>query len=130
MSLRRPPSPLLIAAMLAAVGVVASTGAIAGQRGQHPAGQSQAQSHQQQESAPRMDQRERGDDPLSDSVRRIERQTRGQILSAERVPFDGRSVNRIKIVDDRGRVRVYMDDPQSPRPPEPRKPAPTRGDDD
>ena len=61
---------------------------------------------------------------LSDSVRRIERVTHGQVLSAERVPFDGRSVNRIKVIDDRGRVRVYMDDPQSPRP------SPTRDDDD
>jgi len=54
-------------------------------------------------------------DALSDSVRRIERSTRGQVLSAERVPFDGRDVNRIKTVDSRGRVRVYMDDPNRPR---------------
>ena len=66
-------------------------------------------------------------DPLSDSVRRIERSTRGQVLSAERVPYDGRNINRIKILDERGRVRVYMDDPQTPpQAPEP----PTRGDDD
>lgn len=52
---------------------------------------------------------------LSDSVRRVERDTRGQVLSAERIPFDGRDVNRIKVVDDRGRVRVYMDDPQGAR---------------
>lgn len=73
----------------------------------------------------------RDTDPLSDSVRRIERSTRGQVLSAERVPFDGRNINRIKIVDERGRVRVYMDDPQTQptQPPEPRDP-PTRGDDD
>ena len=72
----------------------------------------------------------RNDDALSDSVRRIERSTRGQVLSAERVPYDGRNVNRIKIVDDRGRVRVYMDDPQA-RPQAPvLPPPPTRGDDD
>jgi hypothetical protein len=65
-------------------------------------------------------------DALSDSVRRIERTTRGQVLSAERVPFDGRDVNRIKTVDARGRVRVYMDDPDdardprsAPQPPDP-----------
>ncbi len=63
------------------------------------------------------------DDGLSDSVRRIERSTRGQVLSAERMQSDGRDVNRIKVVDGRGRVRVYMDDPQQP-------PARTRGDDD
>ncbi len=55
------------------------------------------------------------DSALSDSVRRVERDTRGQVLSAERIPFDGRDVNRIKVVDDRGRVRVYMDDPQRRR---------------
>lgn len=51
-------------------------------------------------------------DSLSDSVRRIERATQGQILSAERVQFDGRDVNRVKVVDDRGRVRIYVDDPE------------------
>jgi hypothetical protein len=87
----------------------------------------------QSQPEPRRDQQQdrppHTDDALSDSVRRVERSTRGQVLSAERVPYDGRSVNRIKIVDDRGRVRVYMDDPQ-PRPPSQRPEPPTRGDDD
>lgn len=48
---------------------------------------------------------------LSDAVRRVERRTGGQVLSAERVPYDGRDVNRVKIVDSSGRVRVYVDDP-------------------
>ena len=52
---------------------------------------------------------------LSDAVRRAERATRGQVLSAERVQYDGRDVNRVKIVDDRGRVRVYWDDPEAQR---------------
>ena len=52
---------------------------------------------------------------LSDAVRRVERATNGQVLSAERVQFDGRDVNRVKIIDDRGRVRVYWDDPQPRR---------------
>ena len=52
---------------------------------------------------------------LSDAVRRAERATNGQVLSAERVQFDGRDVNRVKIIDDRGRVRVYWDDPQAQR---------------
>ncbi len=51
-------------------------------------------------------------DSLSESVRRIERATQGQILSAERVQFDGRDVNRVKVVDDHGRVRIYVDDPE------------------
>lgn len=68
-------------------------------------------------------QRPQRDDSLADSVRRIERSTRGQVLSAERMQSDGRDVNRIKVMDDRGRVRVYMDDPQQHRDP------PTRDDD-
>lgn len=64
-------------------------------------------------------------DALADSVRRVQSRTGGQVLSAERVPFDGRDINRVKVVDERGRVRVYMDDPASRRPPRP-----TRGDDD
>ena len=62
-------------------------------------------------------------DALADSVRRIERSTRGQVISAERMQSDGRDINRIKVMDDRGRVRVYMDDPQQQRQP------PTRDDD-
>ncbi len=62
------------------------------------------------------DPRGHRDDALSNSVRRIERNTRNQVLSAERIPFDGRDVNRIKAVDEHGRVRVYLDDPQSAPP--------------
>lgn len=61
---------------------------------------------------------------LSDSVRRVERATRGRVLSAEAMQFDGRVVNRIKVLDDSGRVRVYVDDPTQS------SPRPTRGDDD
>ena len=46
---------------------------------------------------------------LSESVRRAERN--GQVLSAEQVQSDGRDVNRVKIIDDKGRVRVFWDDP-------------------
>ena len=71
------------------------------------------------------DRHHRGEDQraLSDAVRRVERRTGGQVLSAERVPFDGRNVNRVKVVDSSGRVRVYMDDPQSQgrRPSEPKR---------
>jgi hypothetical protein len=62
-------------------------------------------------------ERGQGRDELSDSVRRVERDTRGRVLSAERVPYDGRNVNRIKVVDQAGRVRVIMDDPNRPSPP-------------
>ncbi len=72
----------------------------------------------------------RHDDALSDSVRRIERSTRGQVLSAERVPYDGRNLNRIKVVDERGRVRIYMDDPAQSSGRQPQAETPTHGDDD
>ncbi|HVJ38217.1 MAG TPA: hypothetical protein VM687_10515 [Stenotrophomonas sp.] len=69
---------------------------------------------------------------LSDAIRRVQRSTGGQILGAEQVPFDGRNINRVKYMDDRGRVR-YMDDPvpdrAPPRAPRPVEPAtPPRGD--
>lgn len=53
---------------------------------------------------------------LAESVRRVERATGGQILSAERVPFDGRDMNRIKVLDSTGRVRVITEDPQGRKP--------------
>ena len=52
---------------------------------------------------------------LSDSVRRAQRETGGQVLGAERVQFDGREINRVKVMDDRGRVRYMDDDPQRRR---------------
>jgi len=52
------------------------------------------------------------DSSLSDAVRRVERDTRGEVLSAERVQYDGRDMHRVKVVDDQGRVRVFMQDPR------------------
>ena len=69
---------------------------------------------------------------LSDAVRRVERSTRGEVLSAERVQYDGRDMHRVKVVDNSGRVRVFLQDParrdDAPRT-EPR-PQPARSDDD
>jgi hypothetical protein len=77
---------------------------------------------------------------LSDAVRRVERDTRGEVLSAERVQYDGRDMHRVKVVDDQGRVRVFMQDPRrrddgrdaggSRGDARPERPRPTRGDDD
>jgi hypothetical protein len=64
-------------------------------------------------------------DDLSDAVRRVQRRTGGQVVSAERIPYEGRNLHRIKVVDERGRVRVYMDDPSARH-----SPRRTRGDDD
>lgn len=68
---------------------------------------------------------ERGDS-LADSVRRFERSRGDRVLSAERMQSDGRDVNRIKAMDDRGRVRVFVDEPQQQRQPPPSPPP--RGD--
>ena len=78
--------------------------------------------------AERMARQEHGRS-LSDAVRRVQRETGGRILGAERVPYDGRDINRVKYMDDRGRVR-YMDDPQPSRsgPRGPRAESPPRGD--
>jgi len=121
--------PALMAVSLA-VSAAPPGGRPAGRPMQGPPPQLQAPrpAQQQDRQSNRQQDRQHADDALSDSVRRIERSTRGQVLSAERVPYDGRNVNRIKVIDDRGRVRVYMDDPQSQK--KPRPDPPTRGDDD
>lgn len=111
-------SLVLFAAATAGAGdAMAQLRGVLSDRGVPPqAGDRNAQSHD----------RRRDDGALADSIRRIERRTGGQVLSAERVPFDGRDVSRVKVVDASGRVRVYMDDGRSARPQEPR----TRDDDD
>lgn len=114
-------APILAAAVLAVVAAPVQAQAQAGDphdRGDRGRGAERAE--------PRAERtpRQRRQDTLSDSIRRIERSTRGQVLSAERMQSDGRDINRIKVVDDSGRVRVYLDDPQQRRTP------PTRGDDD
>jgi hypothetical protein len=58
---------------------------------------------QERAQEPRQDSRS-----MSDAVRRVQRSTGGQILGAERVPFEGRDITRVKYMDGRGRVR-YMD---------------------
>lgn len=52
---------------------------------------------------------------LSDAVRRVQRETGGQVLGAERVQFDGRDINRVKVLDRYGRIRYMDDDPQRGR---------------
>ncbi len=60
---------------------------------------------------------------LTDSVRRVERQTGGEVLSAEPMQRDGRQVNRVKVLTNDGRVRVMQVDPQQNRSKKP-EPAP------
>jgi len=128
----RSASLLLLAALLGAAGVAA-----AGPQQQQHRGRALLPTEGEQEARrapPRPDwaqpQQRRGEDALSDSVRRVEQRTRGQVLSAERVPYDGRNLNRIKVVDERGRVRVYMDDPQQATRQDQGSGTPTRDNDD
>ncbi len=136
MSRRRPPTlKLLTIAILAVLPALSA----------HAVPQSQDRGrNQQRENDGREDRDNRRDSrsSLSDAVRRVERDTRGEVLSAERVQYDGRDMHRVKVVDDQGRVRVFMQDPQrrndSNTPPPSRndgsgsrrRPPPARGDDD
>ena len=119
MTVRRPFPVLCLAAALVLAGVAHADD------GRRPRGvdRGAAQESQGPRAAPPASRGRQ--DALSDSVRRVQSRTGGQVLSAERIPYDGRDISRVKVVDDRGRVRVYMDDPSSRRPPRP-----TRGDDD
>ena len=58
-------------------------------------------------------------DGLRDSVRRVERQTGGEVLRAEPMQRDGREVYRLKVLTSDGRVRVVQDDPDRPTTPPP-----------
>ena len=60
-------------------------------------------------------QRDHGQGGLPDSVRRVERQTGGEVLRAEPMQRDGREVYRLKVLTADGRVRVVQDDPERPR---------------
>lgn len=117
--LRHPLSVLCLLAALSAVAAPARADDDKRGRGRGP-------ERAERQDAERMP-RNRRQDALSDAVRRIERSNRGQVLSAERMQSDGRDINRIKVVDDRGRVRIYTDEPQQQQR---RGPPPTRRDDD
>ena len=59
----------------------------------------------------------RPDSKLPDSVRRVERQTGGEVIRAEPMQRDGREVYRMKVLTRDGRVRVVQDDPQAQQQP-------------
>jgi hypothetical protein len=60
-------------------------------------------------------ERDRQHEELPDSVRRVERQTGGEVLRAEPMQRDGREVYRFKVLTADGRVRVMQDDPNTRR---------------
>jgi len=51
---------------------------------------------------------------LPDSVRRVERQTGGEVLRAVPMQQDGHEVYRLKVLTRDGRVRVMQADPSQP----------------
>ena len=105
MSRRRPPALKLLTIAIMVVLPAFSA---------HAQSQPQSQGGNQQHDGDRgsRDRRQDSRSTLSDAVRRVERDTRGEVLSAERVQYDGRDMHRVKVVDDQGRVRVFMQDPQ------------------
>ena len=62
---------------------------------------------------------------LPESVRRVERETGGEVLRAEPMQRDGREVYRFKVLTADGRVRVMQDDPDARR----ANPPPAQGND-
>lgn len=56
--------------------------------------------------------RQSRDQALPASVRRVERETGGEVISAEPVQRDGREVYHLKVLTPNGRVRVVQEDPQ------------------
>ena len=105
MSRRRPPTLKLLT-----IAIMAVLPALSAQAG--PQSQDRGRSQQRDDSRGDQGSRQDSRSSLSDAVRRVERDTRGEVLSAERVQYDGRDMHRVKVVDDQGRVRVFMQDPQ------------------
>lgn len=68
---------------------------------------------------PQMPQRRNDEDdhapPMSDSVRRAQQLSGGRVIGTDKVQSDGRQINRVKIIDNEGRVRYIDDDRQLPR---------------
>lgn len=101
--------PLLLVLLVALSG--GATGLAFAQAGPPPHRDREQDDRRQRQNEQGQNERDRQRSELSDSVRRVERETRGQVLSAERLQYDGRELNRVKVVDGNGRVRVYVDDP-------------------
>jgi hypothetical protein len=61
---------------------------------------------------------------LPATVRRVERETGGEVISAEPVRRDGREVYNLKVLTPNGRVKVVQDDPNPRREQAEREPSP------
>ncbi len=104
--MHRTLSSIAFVALLALVGGMT---VVAGAQAQDKEGQDNRSAPRERGFPRSGDARDNNHNSLSDSVRRAQREPGIRVLSAERVPFDGRDINRMKVIDERGRVR-YMDD--------------------
>ncbi|MBD9479248.1 hypothetical protein [Pseudoxanthomonas sp. PXM02] len=97
-------TPTLAALTLAVLTVITGTAAVHAQddRGRNDAPPSR------ERGLPRNDDRGHRNS-MSDSVRRVRSESGNQVLSVERMQYDGRDVTRVKYIDDRGRVRTQDD---------------------
>ena len=57
------------------------------------------------------------DGGLPASVRRVQRETGGEVLKAQPIERDGREIYRVKVLTPQGRIRVVEDEPQYQAPP-------------
>jgi hypothetical protein len=97
-------TPTLAALTLAALTVITGTAAV---HAQDDRGRSDAPPSRER-GFPRNDDRGHRSS-MSDSVRRVRSESGNQVLSVERMQYDGRDVTRVKYIDDRGRVRTQDD---------------------
>ena len=71
---------------------------------------------------------EAGGNDLPASVRRIQRETGGEVLKAQPIQRDGREVYRVKVLTPQGRIRIVEDDAtQAGNAPPAAEQTPTRG---
>lgn len=106
---------LLVCSLLGSF-VLIAVGGVASQAHAQSGRDAAAMAERMQAPPPRPEPpRQSASSSLSDAVRRAQRETGGQVLGAERIQFDGRDINRVKVMDDRGRVRYMDDDPQRSR---------------
>ncbi|HTD29036.1 MAG TPA: hypothetical protein VK660_06560 [Xanthomonadaceae bacterium] len=76
---------------------------------------SQPQGVDQQRSENEFHRNDPRDGGLPASVRRIQRETGGQVLKAQPIQRDGREMYRVKVLTPQGRIRVMEEMPPPPR---------------
>jgi hypothetical protein len=101
-------APTLAAVALAVFAALAGT---PGVQAQDEGGRGDAPPRER--GAPRSDDRGHRSS-MSDSVRRVRSESGNQVLSVERMQYDGRDVTRVKYIDERGRVRTQTQDDVGP----------------